>query len=170
MQRIGFYPGTFDPIHDGHIAFALESLEACELDAVVFLPESSPRNKVNVPSIISRIEQIKLVTDSHQRLQVRSLESHQFTIRETLSEIQNLFSNAHLTMLAGSDVALNLCEWKEIKVLLSACDIAVGMRSKQTEAEIADIITRLKSLHPPLQATLIHTARSSLASSTLRNK
>ena len=51
MARIGIYAGTFDPVHAGHVAFALQSLEAAKLDRVYFLPERRPRGKRQVKNI-----------------------------------------------------------------------------------------------------------------------
>jgi nicotinic acid mononucleotide adenylyltransferase len=32
MRYIGIYPGTFDSVHAGHIAFALSALKQCRLN------------------------------------------------------------------------------------------------------------------------------------------
>ncbi|MEI9913739.1 MAG: adenylyltransferase/cytidyltransferase family protein [Candidatus Saccharibacteria bacterium] len=40
-RKIGIYAGSFDPIHLGHITFALQAIEQAGLDKVYFLPEES---------------------------------------------------------------------------------------------------------------------------------
>jgi cytidyltransferase-like protein len=48
MKHIGIYPGSFDPVHEGHFAFAKAALETGRLDTVIFLPEMKPRGKPQV--------------------------------------------------------------------------------------------------------------------------
>ena len=44
-KSVGIYSGTFDPVHTGHVAFALEAAQVANLQKVVFLPEETPREK-----------------------------------------------------------------------------------------------------------------------------
>ena len=168
MQRVGIYAGTFDPIHKGHLSFALESINTCGLDSVVFLPENQPRSKVNVTPAKIRLQQIKAITRNYPTLDTQLLESPQFTITDTLPEIQNKFKNAKLTLLVGSDVALSLDKWDNIDNLLKTCDIAIGMRTHQTEQEIQTVIAALKQRARQCLFTIVHTDYPSFASSTFR--
>lgn len=38
MARIALFGGSFDPIHEGHVAIATAAQKACELDIVHFIP------------------------------------------------------------------------------------------------------------------------------------
>ena len=38
MRRIGLFGGTFNPIHNGHLALAQNAYEQCSLDEVWFIP------------------------------------------------------------------------------------------------------------------------------------
>jgi len=42
LPRIGIYSGSFDPVHAGHIAFALKSQKMSGLERVYFVPERRP--------------------------------------------------------------------------------------------------------------------------------
>lgn len=49
MSRIGIYSGSFNPVHAGHIAFALQALESANLKTIYFLPERRPPlNRLNI--------------------------------------------------------------------------------------------------------------------------
>jgi len=170
MQRIGIYPGTFDPIHDGHVSFALESIKACRLDRVIFIPETMPRKKVSVSPVKKRLEDIRIKTNQYTELESRLLTSPQFTVASTLPEIQSLHRNAHLTLLVGSDVATSLNNWEGVDSLLIACDIAIGKRSHQSHVELERIIELLDSRHPSTVFTIVHTDYPSHTSSMFRNK
>lgn len=133
MQRIGIYSGTFDPIHDGHVAFAVTALESLGLEKVLFYPEPQPRNKQNVSSLAKRETQIARQLVDVASCSVALLPDRQFTVRDTLPKLQRLFPAAELTILMGSDVAGTLADWPNIHILLSSCPIAIGIRSGDDE-------------------------------------
>lgn len=169
MQKIGIYPGTFDPVHIGHLAFAQATLKKCNLEQVIFLPEMMPRGKVGVTSIEQRAEQIEIATQQYSKLGVKILASPQFTVAETLPEIESFYPNVKLMLLIGSDVALFLHTWENIHTLVTVCDIAIGMRSTETEKEIITVLKKLSlKLDIDIPFTIIHTDHASAASSVLR--
>ncbi|HHX38064.1 MAG TPA: adenylyltransferase/cytidyltransferase family protein, partial [Clostridiaceae bacterium] len=43
--RIGFFGGTFDPIHKGHLMIAQEAATAADLDGVLVVPSGVPALK-----------------------------------------------------------------------------------------------------------------------------
>ena len=170
MQQIGIYAGSFDPIHQGHLSFALESIKSCQLDKVIFLPEPVPRAKYNVSPLSQRIQQIQMMIRPYPSLDVLHLTSSQFTVNNTLAEIQKRFENTKLTLLVGSDVALRLHTWSGIKELLSACDVSIGLRSSNTINEVTKQISRLQKLSPMTNFTIVQTNHASLTSSGFRNQ
>src|SRR5262245_7482462 len=44
-RRIGFFGGSFDPVHIGHLHVAREAQRAFALDRVVFVPAAQPPHK-----------------------------------------------------------------------------------------------------------------------------
>lgn len=44
-QRLGIMGGTFDPIHNGHLAIARAAMDAMALDRVLFIPDYLPPHK-----------------------------------------------------------------------------------------------------------------------------
>ena len=57
-MKIGFFGGTFDPIHIGHIHLALQMLEIHHLDQVVFCPASvSPYKQGSPPQVAAKHRQ-----------------------------------------------------------------------------------------------------------------
>ena len=45
MRKMGVLGGTFEPIHEGHIALAKEALHHGGLDGVIFLPMAHPAHR-----------------------------------------------------------------------------------------------------------------------------
>ncbi len=42
LPRVGIYSGSFDPVHAGHLAFALKSQKVAGLERIYFVPERRP--------------------------------------------------------------------------------------------------------------------------------
>src|SRR5258706_15577528 len=104
QKHIGIYSGTFDPVHPGHVAFALETLQTCKLDEVIFLPEQTPRDKQAVTDLSHRIALLERALADEPNMRVLKLRSPQFTVADTLPEIYAALKDTQLTLLVGSDV------------------------------------------------------------------
>lgn len=165
-RRIGIYPGTFDPVHAGHVAFARAALSDCQLDEVIFLPEKQPRGKQNVTDISHRIALLQKVAEDTPRLSVATPPSSQFTVRQTLPEIRALFKNAELALLVGSDVVHSFPYWPDFEVLAREISLVIGMRDGNSRQEVEGM---LQTIAQPLEYTLVETNFSDLASSRVRN-
>jgi nicotinate-nucleotide adenylyltransferase len=171
MKRVGIYSGTFDPVHPGHVAFALGALEACGLDRVVFLPEHSPRGKSNVSHINKRVDLLReSLTD--ERLSVARLTSERFTVKDTLPEIQSMFKGSELVLLVGSDIVRTFTyRWDGLEALLRQVSLAIGMRGDDSPTEISAIITGLeKDYETTVNHTILHCGYADMASSQIRLK
>lgn len=169
MYKTGIYPGAFDPLHQGHIAFAREAIKVCGLDEVVFLPERLPRGKDNVTGLTERVALLREGL-SGEGLRVAQLASDRFTVKDTLPELLEMFAGSELTLLLGSDIALTLTyRWEGLEILLASVSLAIGMRGDDSPDEIAGIITALeKEYGLAVTHTIVQTEHAGLASSQIR--
>lgn len=141
MSRVGIFSGTFDPVHRGHIAFALAALKQCNLDKVVLLPERSPRGKVGVSDFKHRLHMTRLAVRPHRKLNVLALDDPTFTVGVTLPQLQERYSGAQLVMLFGSDVVQTFgFRWPSLETLLAQVEIAVSTRAGETEDALRSIL------------------------------
>lgn len=171
-RRIGIYPGTFDPIHQGHIAFAQEAMRVCGLNEVIFLPERRPRGKEDaVTDIHHRIALIERATETIADLRVLRLTSKRFTVDETLPELRAAFPEATLTMLIGSDIVQTFpYRWEGLSTLLGEVSLAIGMRAGDTPEEVTAIIGEVeRGSARPVAYTCISTPEVATSSSSIRN-
>lgn len=169
MRSIGIFSGTFNPVHDGHIAFALKALEACHLDTVIFLPENSPRHKTELPDVEVRAARLRQAVSEWSNLDVLVLDQVRFTVRETLPELHRLFNDANFTLLLGSDVAHGLADWPDIGDLVDEMAFAIGLRKSDTTEECEDVRHRIESTTgTSVKVTYVQTDFSHLSSTQLR--
>ncbi len=170
QRRIGIYAGTFDPVHPGHLAFAVETARQCQLDEMLFLPEREPRAKQGVTDISHRVALLERATQNMPDTRVIQLDSPQFTIATTLPEIRSLTGDAKLTLLIGSDIVPTLPRWEHIHALLKDTVLAIGVRTGDNVETVLAALQELERLYgKPVQHTLIYTAEADLTSSLIRN-
>lgn len=166
-QRIGIYPGTFDPLHAGHIAFAEASLRICNLDTVYFLPEPKPRNKPQATEITVRTILLRQALTQTPNLRIFSPKSERFTVSQTLPELTAAYPNATFVMLVGSDVFKNIVHWDNLAMLAQALGFTVGLRNDDTVEDIDTVARQIsKQLGIHMHYKVIHVPGTRHLSST----
>ena len=165
-KRIGIFAGSFDPVHSGHIAFALQACKTAKLDTVYFLPERRPRQKPGIEHVGHRAAMITRAIKPYNQLGLLELPDIYFDTRHTLVKLRREFADAQLVMLLGSDLLLHLAEWPDVGDLLSSTELAIGLRSAQTTELVSRAITQLP-VQPPA-VTIIKTANGHVASAKIR--
>jgi nicotinate-nucleotide adenylyltransferase len=138
--RIGIYAGAFDPVHAGHVAFALQAMEAAQLDEVIFMPERRPRQKPSVEHYAHRVAMLKSALRLHPDLAVLEVVDRHFLVRRTLPLLQSLFPGAELVLLMGSDTTLSVAEWPLAHRLIAACEFVVGVRSQHQHVAVEQAV------------------------------
>lgn len=173
--QIGIFPGTFDPVHKGHIAFCIKAIELCHLDRLLILPEKKPRYKGDVSDITDRVTMLEIATKGIAEIEVLTLESSPFTVKETLAELdkylgKELLSKGHVTLLVGADVLHSMHLWSDIDQLLSLMSLAIGIRSNTLEEGTVD--TDLQEIRQvtklPVATQIIRTDYAHVTSSKSR--
>lgn len=168
MKRVGIYSGTFDPVHEGHIAFAMTAVKACRLDKVFFLVEPRPRRKQGIKSFEHRTNMVRLAIDDNPKLGLIVLEQARFTVLETLPQLHARFRGAVLFMLMGEDVALHLSHWPHIDDLINSTSLVVGLREGKEQTVEAQLRLLEKTRAHKLSYQLFKTNLSDYSSSKIR--
>jgi nicotinate-nucleotide adenylyltransferase len=166
QRRIGIYAGTFNPVHAGHIAFALQALQAAKLDKVYFLPERRPRHKQGLEHFAHRVAMLKNAIQPHPQFGVLELVDVNFSVERTLPQLKARFRGTQLVFLAGSDVALQLPEWPRAERLLNSSELVVGLRREDSREKLEQALQ-----HWPAQPKALYVFTSyapNISSKTVR--
>ena len=171
-HRVGIYAGTFDPVHAGHIAFALQAIQEAQLDEVIFLPERQPRYKQGSEHFGHRVAMLNRAVRPHRQLKVLELTDRHFSVNRTIPQLQRRLSKAQLVFLVGSDVLQHMKDWPDIEKLLAASELAVGVRGETPPAVVETQLNLLPLL--PLRNYVIQshvpTASSGQVRAALRRR
>ena len=124
MRRIGFFGGTFNPIHLGHLTIAEIVLGALKLDEIIFIPTFLPPHKIDRELISAehRLNMVKFAIKDNPRFKVSDFEIKQkgksYTIHTARYFKKVSLSEAKLFFIVGGDSYKNLKQWKSIDELV----------------------------------------------------
>ena len=115
-MRIGILGGTFDPIHEGHLAAARAAIECADLDRVILIPTGEPPHRgAAVASAEQRLEMSRLAVDSDEELDVSEVEIRRrgpsYTA-DTLEELRRAYPHDDLFLILGWDAARLFGTWR----------------------------------------------------------
>lgn len=134
MKSIGIMGGTFDPIHNGHIAIAQKVKERFSLDEVVFVPSGNPPHKKE-----------RQITDASHRLAmvkaaIKNIEGFSFSTMEmdrkgysyaldTVNEFYAIYgSDIDLYFITGADAIAEIGTWHRADELMKKCSFIAAAR------------------------------------------
>lgn len=134
MKRIAFYGGSFDPVHNGHLAIARELLRLFGFDEFYFVPAFHAPHKKDkqVSSAFCRYAMLALATQTEARVKVSTIEleapEKPFTI-ETLTKLKNHYADsADVFFVMGADSWNEIDTWRDWEKLLMLTNFVVVTR------------------------------------------
>lgn len=142
--RVGFFGGSFDPIHIGHLIAAQDAVEQLGLDTLTFVPTAQAplREEAVHAGAADRLEMIRLALGDDSRFRVSELEVTRGGVSYTCDTISEL-SRAHPGMrpvwLIGEDQVGKLPRWRRIAELCQATDFAYLQRPGHAQPALPDL-------------------------------
>lgn len=135
---VGLLGGTFNPVHNGHLAIARQTREALDLERVVFIPTGAPPHKPheNLASAKDRYAMVRLAIASDPSLSLSDVDVRRpgksYSI-DTIRLLQKEFgAETRLYFLIGLDAFLEFPTWRAPETLLTLCSFVVLSRPGQS--------------------------------------
>ena len=123
---IGFYGGSFNPLHYGHLNVAISVKEACNLKSVVLCPTfESPFGKPLAPAK-ERLALIQLGIKEIAGLEVSDLEIKRGGISYTIDTLREMGDNIRL--IISDDLLDDFHLWKESEAIIKEFSPIVATR------------------------------------------
>ena len=167
-MKIGLLGGTFNPIHNGHIALAKAVYKELELDKIWFLPSGNHPLKKNIEiiSFDNRFKLIESALKNYLQFEVsefdRSYENLSYTDKLMKHLIKD-FPSEEFYFIVGADIIAELPLWHNWQWLLDNVNIVVVNRP---EVESAN----WKNLEYLKKLTFIEMKPVDVSSSMIREK
>ena len=173
MAKIGILGGTFNPIHNGHLALAKAAYEQYALDEVWLMPSKIPPHKAK-KGILSeqhrlRMTELSAQTEPFFRASDWELkrEGTTYTV-DTMQELTTEFPEHRFYFIIGGDSALSFLSWREPKRILSYTNLLAGGRAGCEEENVKEMIRTLNTLTRQGKAAYVSLPNISISSSDIR--
>ncbi len=135
-MRIGYFGGSFDPPHCGHLAVARAARDRFALDRVLLAPTGRQPLKPDGPAAAydDRLQMTQLLCEDEPRLEAsevdapRSAGEPNYTV-DTLRRLrENLPPYAEIFAILGADALLGLPQWRGVPELFELAQWIVVSR------------------------------------------
>lgn len=134
MYRIGIAGGTFDPIHNGHIAYAEYVCRTFDLDQVLFIPSGEPPHKAGrrVTPGTHRLNMVRLAIAGRPKMACSDMEicrpGRSYTV-DTLRALREQYgTDGTFYYIIGADVPGELTKWKQAEAVFRLCAFIATVR------------------------------------------
>jgi len=137
QRRIGILGGTFDPVHNGHLAVARAARRRFRLDRIYFVPCGRPphKDRPGLSDYLDRFTMVALACRGEPGLVASLLEAgpdlrgrrRSYSI-DTVRRLRRRYPRARIFFLLGVDAFLYLPTWKNFRQLARLCDFIVAAR------------------------------------------
>jgi nicotinate-nucleotide adenylyltransferase len=131
-KKIGFYGGTFDPIHFGHLNLAVELMETHRLDEVWFCPARiNPHKNGQQPlSFEERLQMVRLAVEDNPKFKVIDIEGRE-GLSYTIDTLQLLVDDRQyqLFLLLGEDSVEGFPRWHRAEEIVQLVPLLIGSRT-----------------------------------------
>ena len=133
-KKIGILGGTFNPVHNGHIAIAKAAKKLFKLDKVVFVPSGLPPHKSS-EGLLDKDKRYKMVLMAIKKIPAFSAsrieldrKGYSYAV-DTFLELKKKFGKtAKLYYIMGLDSINDILNWKKPLDLFKMCQFIVATR------------------------------------------
>jgi nicotinate-nucleotide adenylyltransferase len=143
-MRLGIFGGSFDPVHNAHLALARACQQQAKLDEVWFTPTAIQPLKHQGPHATDaqRTEMLRLATKDEPSWRVCTIEidrgGFSYTI-ETLRQIHEELPDVSLFFLIGDDALQDVAQWKEPRDIFCLATPLVVRRAGQVASDVEQL-------------------------------
>ena len=139
-MNIALLFGSFNPVHNGHLAMAHAALQSNKCDEVWFVvsPHNPLKSLDTLASANDRAHMVSLALQNESKIKICTIEFDMPTPSYTIHTIRKLkeeYPSFNFHILCGTDVVNQLSAWYKYEELIQSVTFLVC--SRETEQEIS---------------------------------
>jgi nicotinate-nucleotide adenylyltransferase len=149
-KKIGLLGGTFDPVHNGHLAVANHVMQTLKLVSIWFIPASQPPHKDGhgdgreISSFAHRRAMLERAISRYPAYVVSDIEAKRSDPSYSIDTIKILLQQgrpqADLYFIIGADAFLEINTWKQFKELPSLVSFVIISRPGYPPDKVGEMI------------------------------
>lgn len=173
-MKIGVLGGTFDPVHNGHLAIAEEARSYLNLNEVIFLPAGQPWMKADrsISPARYRTAMLALALQARPHFKFSTIEIEHQGPSYSVNSIAELKSQAveptDWYFILGWDNLAKIPQWKEPQKLLELCFLAAVPRPGYARPNMKKLEAALPGISK--KVILMDKPRLEISATDIRNK
>ena len=171
--RIGYFGGTFDPPHLGHVILAMEAYYQLKLDSLQWVVTPDPPHKKNrsITPLKKRLEMLALVMKKYQEFGISQVDLQRdppHYAADTVEILKKDAPEARLVYIIGEDSLRDLPDWKDPERFLAIIDeLAIAPRPN-VDTNLEELDRELPGLMK--KTVFISEIMLEISSSTIRDR
>jgi len=131
-RRVGLFGGSFDPVHNAHVALATTALDQLSLDELRWIPVGQPWQKTRrLAPAADREAMVRLAIAGEPRFVLDRIELRRrgptFTL-DTVRELVAAEAGREWFLILGQDQYASLHTWRDWPELLGLVTLAIANR------------------------------------------
>ncbi len=153
-EKIGFFGGTFDPIHNGHLHLAKEVLKIHKLDEIWFCPvrQNPLQLEKKAAPIEHRLKMIELAIQDNPQFKLIDIEAKKEGPSYTVDTLQQLVEEGEdkrqIYLIISDELISDICRWKDPQKIVELVPLIIGSRLREPKIPIggdAKIVEAIKN-------------------------
>jgi nicotinate-nucleotide adenylyltransferase len=140
MKNIGLFFGSFNPIHNGHMAIANYMIEYTNIKELWFVisPHNPLKEKASLLHQNDRYQMVVEAIEAEPRFRASTVEFNlpqpSYTIN-TLVHLQEKYPKNKFSLILGEDNLVTFHKWKNHERILEQCELLVYPRPNCAKTE-----------------------------------
>ncbi len=138
-RKIGIMGGTFNPIHNGHVALADAAYKTFSLDKVLFMPSGNSYMKQHVLDNSKRVSMVSKAIESISYFELSTIEVERFGNTYTSKTLQQLTQqnpDVQYYFIMGADSLFHIEKWKDPEIIFQLSTLICMVRDDYNMADI----------------------------------
>lgn len=158
------FGGSFNPIHNGHIALARKAIRSLKLTKLLIVPSNAAPHKSSAEyaSAEHRVKMCRLAARHISKAEVSLIEVERSGISytaDTLEELAKIYPDGKLYLITGADMFLTLQDWHNPLRIFELAEICTVPRDEADLDRLrihAELLSKMGAVCTVIDAPNVH--------------